>query len=90
MKAMLVEWLDAESIDDWTPAPEVDHTVASVFTLGWLISETFETLTLALNHDKKNEAYSCIIKIPKGMIVQRKLINVGVKNVGKHPRRRRL
>lgn len=89
MKAVLIEWLDAESIDDWTPAPEIDHTVATVYTVGWLVAESLETVTVALNHDKKNEAHSCIMKIPKGMIVQMRVVKTSVRKQYTHPRHRK-
>jgi hypothetical protein len=73
-KMVLIEWKDAESADSWTPANEIDHDYALIKSVGWLINENKKTVTLALNHDTKNEAYSCILKIPKGMIKSRKII----------------
>lgn len=66
----LVEWIDAESIDEWTFNADVDHSIAPVKSIGWLIFESHESVTLALNWDTKNEAYSCMMKIPRGMIVK--------------------
>ena len=70
----MVTWLDAESIDSWTEGHEIDHTIAPVMSIGWVLNDSFEGLTLALNHDTKNDSYSCIMKIPRGMIVTEKVI----------------
>lgn len=73
-KIILIEWYDAESCDDWTPTSDIDHGVALVKSIGWLINENKKTVTLALNYDTKNEAHSCIMKVPKGMIKSKKII----------------
>jgi hypothetical protein len=73
-KIVLIEWIDAESEDSWTFSPDIDHGCALIKSVGWLINESKKTVTLALNHDTKNSAYSCIIKIPKGMIKSKKII----------------
>lgn len=73
-KIVLIEWNDAESIDAWTFENELDHEIAPAESVGWLLNESNESVTLALNHDIKNGSYSCIMKIPKGMIVSRKIL----------------
>lgn len=73
-KIVLIEWNDAESLDSWTPTNEIDHGAALVKSVGWLLNDGKKTVTLALNHDTKNGAYSCIIKIPKGMIKSKRII----------------
>jgi len=73
-KMALVEWQDAESVDDWTSEDEIDHSIAPVFSVGWLLKEDFEAITLALNHDRKNDSFSCIMKIPTGMVISKKIL----------------
>lgn len=73
-KILLVTWLDAESIDGWTEGDQIDHEIAPVVSIGFLLKEDPESITLALNHDTKNDSYSCIMKIPAGMIVNRKIV----------------
>jgi hypothetical protein len=65
----LVKWLDAESIDAWTEKDQVDHSLAPIVSIGWVIQQGDESLTIALNHDEKNESFSCMMKIPKGMVL---------------------
>jgi hypothetical protein len=73
-KVLFVTWNDAESIDAWTDAVEIDHDPAVIHSIGLLLKEDKDSITLALNHDTKNDTYSCIMKIPKGMIVSRKFL----------------
>ena len=79
MKAVFVEWMDAESIDAWTSLSEVDHTLAAVHTIGYLIAETEDSITVASNLDTKNESASCIMKIPMGMIIDIRELQVPTK-----------
>jgi hypothetical protein len=69
----IVEWLDAESIDEWTENVLIDHSVAKVVSIGFLLKSDKQGVTLALNHDTKNDAHSCIMKIPNGMIVSKRV-----------------
>lgn len=73
-KLVLVEWLDAESIDEWTSEELVDHSTAKILSAGWMIKEGKDSISLALNHDTKNGSYSCIMKIPAGMVQKIKLL----------------
>lgn len=69
-----IVWHDAESIDSWTEGHLVDTGIAVVNSVGFLINSDKEAITLALNHDIKNNSYSCIIKIPNGMIISKKTL----------------
>lgn len=69
-----IVWTDAESIDSWTEGHALDHKITEVYSVGYLINSDKEAVTLALNHDVKNDSYSCIMKIPMGMITQKKTL----------------
>jgi len=71
---VLVEWVDAESIDAWTSLDDVDHDIAPCLSVGFMVSKTKASVTLVLNHDQKNDNASCIMKIPTGMIVRMKIL----------------
>lgn len=71
---VLVVWNDAESIDGWTEGHLLDCGVTVVHSVGFLLTEDSEAVTLALNHDTKNKSYSCVIKIPNGMIIEQRII----------------
>lgn len=66
---VLVEWIDAESEDAWTNVEDVDHSITPIMSVGWLVYKDEESLSVALNHDVKNDSVSCMMKIPMGMIV---------------------
>jgi len=65
MKAVYIEWKDAESIDEWTEVEEVQLVSKTIRTLGWLIKENANYYAVALNNDGENDLFSCIIQIPK-------------------------
>ena len=71
---VFVVWIDAESIDEWTERHEIDAIEPEVHSAGFLVSEDKNLLTIAVNHDTKNDSFSCIIKIPQGMIRFKKFI----------------
>ena len=73
-KYVKIHWRDAVSVDEWTSAADIVSESALIETLGILINETEEIITVALNHDQSNDSYSCFINIPKGWIVQRKVV----------------
>jgi len=73
-KMVLIEWIDAESEDSWTFSPDIDHGCALIKSVGWLLKESKKSVTIALNHDTKNDSWSCIMKIPTGMIKTKKII----------------
>lgn len=74
MKLVYVEWFDAESTDEWTFKAEVDHKIAVVKSIGWLIHDSKKSITLAQNYDSSNDAYSMLMKIPRGMIKKMKAV----------------
>ena len=72
MRLVLIEWLDAFSTDDWTSrkklerAPDFDKSVTS--TVGWLMHDGDDFLTVVPTKDKRNGA--CSMTIPR-VCVQR-------------------
>lgn len=67
-KMVSIVWNDAQSIDAWTGIDDICGSLAEIHTLGFLIKKTRWSLTVALNHDISNDAYSCMIIIPKKWI----------------------
>ena len=70
----IIEWLDAVSVDAWTDREEIEHQAQPIVSIGILVEENDEVVTLALNHDTARDAYSCIMCIPKGMITRRRVV----------------
>ena len=73
---LYVIWNDAVSFDDWTDITEISTELAEIHTVGFLVSETQEVLSMALNYDKDNEGVSCMINIPKKWIKFRQPISI--------------
>lgn len=62
-------WKDAVSIDPWTHVDEIEPTYHLITTVGSLIKESEESVTIGLNHDMNSDNWSCFIHIPRSMIV---------------------
>lgn len=73
-KLVIIEWMDAESVDAWTDISGVDKSITPIESAGWLLHEDEDSYILALNHDINNEKCSCIMKIPRGMVVSKKIV----------------
>lgn len=71
-KLVRVEWFDAVSVDGWTQSSEIKPELHLIETVGILIAETDDVITVALNHDTTGDSYSCFINIPKPWIQSRK------------------
>jgi len=78
--AELITWGDAYSQDEWVDPKEAgteDHILAQ--SLGFVVRETSKSVTLCLNRFATNDSISCIMTIPKGMIVKRQKIKLPIK-----------
>ncbi len=69
-----IEWLDAVSTDEWTAVEDVSSECHVIETVGWIVAETPETITLAPNHDRISDNVACYIAIPKAWIQDRKAL----------------
>ncbi len=73
-KFVRIEWEDAVSIDAWTERSEIIPALHLIETVGILVDETDDVVTVALNHDASGDSFSCIINIPKPWIRSRKTV----------------
>lgn len=73
-KLIYVIWNDAVSVDAWTDISEITPELAEIHSVGFLVCENKEVLTIALNVDTTNLSASCIMNIPKKWIRFRKNI----------------
>ena len=72
LKLVLVEWIDAESDDRWLDLSDLENEPLPIIkTVGFIVRETKDVLTLAMNYDEKNEKISCLMSIPKGGMIKR-------------------
>lgn len=71
LKLVKIVWRDATSVDAWTDATEIIPECHEIVTVGILVSENLEVISVALNRDVKGDAFSCFIHIPKAWIIKR-------------------
>jgi hypothetical protein len=67
----LVIWKDAVSEDEWKNVDDITPHFHLIHTVGFVIKDTEEVLTVSLNHDTVADNFSCTIHIPQGMVVDR-------------------
>lgn len=66
---VVVVWKDAQSLDEWTDKKDLSLTPPTIVSCGFVIADTNTELTLSLNHDVDNNSYSCMITIPRQMVL---------------------
>lgn len=71
MDVEYVLWQDAVSEDAWKHRSDISPHYHKIQSIGVLIAETDQVLTLGLNHDLTEDNFSCFIHIPKVMILAR-------------------
>lgn len=64
-----VDWIDAFSVDPWTPAEEISEAdPCLIVSVGIVVSIDKLNLVLALNIDPAADTVSCVMNIPRGMV----------------------
>jgi hypothetical protein len=78
--AVLIDWVDAAANNGWVTEPELETTTipCTCQSLGFLVKETDESITLALSRTttKGHAPYADLITIPKVAIKRTKHIPV--------------
>lgn len=72
MKVVSIEWLDAASIAGWHTKDALG--LVTIRSVGWLVSEDKQKITVAASYDKQNDAYGCTVTIPKPWVKKRKVL----------------
>lgn len=68
-KPVLITWTDAASVDEWCAPEDLDvDTLPLIRSVGFLIAQDLDRVTLALNHNTDSGDLSCTMFIPLGMI----------------------
>lgn len=62
---LLVKWVDSASSSCWQPLEDVDYTPIICTSVGFLIHEDDNSITLALNYGSNPQQVSNITTIPK-------------------------
>ena len=66
-----ITWKDAVSEDPWCHRSEITPHFHTIESVGFLVDESDDVVTLALNHDQDGDNLSCVMHIPKVMIIHR-------------------
>lgn len=70
MRIVLVEWHDANSIDGWKPAQQIDQMKpTTIQSVGWLHRRTKKE-TVLVSHISEDKDHGAIWTIPTGCIVR--------------------
>lgn len=65
MKIVFIKWIDSVRSFDWTLLEDVDANFMDCESVGFLIKETGEYVTIAQNYGLKPEQVCNLITIPK-------------------------
>jgi len=71
LKLIYIEWFDAETQDDWTDISKLDFNLKKVKSVGWLINENDNSLTILPSHSEDDQCMGALT-IPKGWIKKRR------------------
>lgn len=75
MKIILVEWVDAVSVDAWTSIEEAkEHEPVAIVSCGFLLEDKKNSITIALSIDNENECTSQYLAIPKAWLKSVKVL----------------
>lgn len=70
MKHVKVTWLDAMSVDGWTPILEAKKLKpAKMITIGYLVTQSAHCLVVASSWNKENKEVGSFIAIPAPWVV---------------------
>lgn len=75
-KLQIIRWVDSASTPRWKYPSEIDHRPATCVTVGWLVHDTKDAITLAQTQ-RINEDYDDVnacMTIPRGCIKSRRTI----------------
>ena len=64
-KIVFIEWVDSVRASDWTYVEDVDEKPMDCISVGFLIEETNDSVTIAQNYGLKPEQVCNLMTIPK-------------------------
>ena len=65
MKIVVIDWVDSVRAFDWTLMEDVDEKSLDCVSVGFLLNETEEHVTIAQNYGLKPKQVCNLITIPK-------------------------
>lgn len=66
-----VEWIDSEMVEGWQPVEDVSPEFESVHTIGWLVAENDQGVTIAAHLDETGKRTCDVMRIPHVAILRR-------------------
>lgn len=72
---VIIEWVDSVRASDWTYVEDVDEKPMDCISVGFLLKETEDSVTIAQNYGLKPEQVCNLMTIPKRSIRSVKEIN---------------
>jgi hypothetical protein len=76
---IFIRWIDATGADGWVRASKLiedENKLAEIETIGYLVHEDKQSITLTMAKDISNGNCGAYMSIPKVCITKRKLIKV--------------
>lgn len=75
-QAVIVDWVDSAGMAGWHHRHDwAEHTVAKCRSIGWLLADTKEQITIALNHDRDGGGIGEVMAIPRVAIKRLRKLN---------------
>jgi hypothetical protein len=78
LKIIFIEWLDSCGSSGWRPLAEIQTSPALCQSVGFLVAETKDAITVALNRTRSdgNVPFGECMAIPKIAIKRKKVISL--------------
>jgi len=73
---VLVIWDDAVSGHGWEAIQDIDSKPHEIHTVGYMVKQTKEAVTLVMSLDHENDYQNCTFVVPKGMIKEIKKLKI--------------
>lgn len=64
-KIVIIDWVDSVRASDWTYIEDVDEKIMNCVSVGFLLKETDDSVTIAQNYGLKPEQVCNLMTIPK-------------------------
>lgn len=74
MNCVYVEWIDSETDDGWGKIKDVSDNLTLCRTIGYLIKDSSDFVTIAHSWDEENDHVNGTIQIPKVAIKKKKFV----------------
>lgn len=74
IKRLEILWLDAHADNTWTDIKDIDSKMEPTYSIGVLISESKDGLTVCCTFDPSTKSVNAVMTIPKSCIIRRRFI----------------